>query len=420
MTAETRSLDLTPWIDAYLRFMKQQGYARTTLHRRRKHLQYLERFVHQQGLLSLDDFRPQQSTDFIQYWVRHNPAAKNSGGLRRLYRFGPPHHIALQFSLRSFLRWARSAGYLQRNLFPLREPAPGQYFFPQVRAYLHFCRHHKGLAENTLQQIELFLRRFDHFLHTRQINHWEQIDLHSIDLFVRQQASHKVRRVQRVHTILRGFLHYLYQQGHLKRDWGFALRSPRQYRLARTPRALAPDQVLGLLESIDRQQPGGRRDFAVVLMAATLGVRCQEMATLRLEDLHWQQQTVRFQHRKNRQPLRLPLARPLIEALVDYLKQERPPESSHREVFLRRTAPRGPLRPGSLAGLIQSRMRRAGIAASAHQLRHAFASELLRVGVGYSTLQELLGHCHLTSTQVYTKIDLRQLREVADNDAQRY
>ena len=87
---------------------------------------------------------------------------------------------------------------------------------------------------------------------------------------------------------------------------------------------------------------------------------------------------------------------------------------------MRLTAPHAALHPGSVAGLIQRRMQRAGLSASAHQLRHTLASELLRAGVGYSTLQELLGHRHLTSTQIYTKIDLTQLREVADNDAQRY
>ena len=66
------------------------------------------------------------------------------------------------------------------------------------------------------------------------------------------------------------------------------------------------------------------------------------------------------------------------------------------------------------------RMRQAGVRASGHQLRHAFAIELLRLGTPFSTLQELLGHTHISSTQVYTKIDLAQLREVADNDAEGY
>ena len=409
-----------PWIDRYLAFMQQGGYVTATIRRRGKHLLFLQRFVQDLGLASLQEFEPHHCTEWIHYWCRNNPAAKKGGPLRRRSRFGVGHHIGLQYSLRSFLRWARAAGHLQHDIFPLKEPVGGHYFFAEVSDYLHFCREHKGLAENTCNQIELFLRRWDRFLQQRQIGDWNQLEIRHLDDFVRRQAAHNIGRIQRIHKILRAFLRYLFSQDWLNRDLASAILSPRHYRLARTPRALATDQVLALLAGIDRQQPGGKRDFAIVLMAASLGVRCQEMATLRLQDLAWKQQSVRFQQAKNSQLLRLPLSRPLIEALTDYLKNERPDPSPYREVFLRLTAPHAALHPGSVAGLIQRRMQRAGLSASAHQLRHTLASELLRAGVGYSTLQELLGHRHLTSTQIYTKIDLTQLREVADNDAQRY
>jgi integrase/recombinase XerD len=108
----------------------------------------------------------------------------------------------------------------------------------------------------------------------------------------------------------------------------------------------------------------------------------------------------------------------LIEALADYLKNERPVGSSYRNVFLALTPPLAPLAPGSVSDVICSRMRQAGIAASGHCLRHAFASELLRSGVSFPTLQQLLGHSHFSSTLIYTKIDMAQLQEVANNDAE--
>jgi site-specific recombinase XerD len=241
-----------------------------------------------------------------------------------------------------------------------------------------------------------------------------------IDRFVRQQASGNILRIQRIQKILRGFFRYLFSQGIMQRDFAAALINPPQYRLARTPRALSPDQILHLLNRIDRQKAGGKRDFAVLLMAATLGVRSGEIARLRLEDIHWRNQRVRFRQSKTENLLHLPLSRPLVEALADYIKNERPSDSPYREVFLRFYPPRTPLRPEAVSGLIARRMQRAGLRASAHQLRHAFANELLKTGIAYSTLQELLGHRHFNSTQVYTKIDLAQLREVADNDARKY
>jgi site-specific recombinase XerD len=180
------------------------------------------------------------------------------------------------------------------------------------------------------------------------------------------------------------------------------------------------DQVIRLLRSIDRKQRGGKRDFAMILMAASLGVRASELASLCLEDLDWKKSVVRFRQSKNRKLLWLPLSRPLIEALASYLQNERPKNSPQRNIFLRLNTPWEPLTPSGLAGAVSKRMHAARIAGSGHQLRHSFASELLRVGVNFSTLQELLGHSHIASTQIYTKIDLGQLREVAESDAENY
>ncbi|MCX6930812.1 MAG: tyrosine-type recombinase/integrase, partial [Verrucomicrobia bacterium] len=176
--------------------------------------------------------------------------------------------------------------------------------------------------------------------------------------------------------------------------------------------------VLHLLRSIDRSQRGGKRDLAIILMAASLGVRASEIAALSLDHFDWVQAVVCFPAIKNQDVLPLPLSRPLIEALVDYLKNERLAGSPYRNVFLALTPPLTPLAPTSIASVLGQRMLQAGIRGSGHWLRHAFASELLRAGVSFPTLQDLLGHSHISSTLVYTKIDLVQLQDVANNDAE--
>ena len=158
----------------------------------------------------------------------------------------------------------------------------------------------------------------------------------------------------------------------------------------------------------------------MILMAASLGVRANELANLCLEDLDWKKGAVRFKQSKNRKLLWLPLSGPLIGALASYLQNERPKNSVSRNVFLRLHAPWEPLTPTGISRAMRKRMRSAQIAGSGHHLRHSFAGELLRIGVNFSTLQELLGHSHITSTQIYTKIDLNQLREVAESDGENY
>ena len=324
----------------------------------------------------------------------------------------------MQFSLRSFFRWAHATGRLQHNAFPLRPPVRGDYFFPEMTDYLRFCQEHKGLAKNSCIQIERFVRRFDQFLNSVGLTAWNQLHSGHIDLFVSRQASHNSGRIQLIHAILRGLLRYLFSLGRLDRDWACTLRSPHRYPLARTPRALAVDQVLHLLRSIDRSQRGGKRDLAIILVAASLGVRASEIAALNLEHFDWVQAVVSFPPIKSKDVLLLPLSRPLIEALADYLKNERPAGSPYRNVFLALTPPLAPLAAASVSSIIAQRMLRAGIRGSGHWLRHAFASELLRSGVSFPTLQELLGHSHFSSTLIYTKIDLVQLQEVANNDAE--
>ena len=413
-------MELITWIADYADYLKSNGYACRTVGRRLKHLRCLSRFMAAKGLQTLEEFDPQLAIDLTDYWVAHQPGAKISTGCRRIYRFQPHHHLALQYSLRSFFRWLHSTGRLQHDVFPWKPQVRGSYLMPAVADYLHFCKEHKGLAKNTWAQIELLVRRFDQFLHTDQLSAWNQIQSRHIDLFVRQQADKNIKRIQRVHKILRGLFRYLFSLGLVEQDWGSALRSPRQYTLAHVPQAVRPDQVLRLLDSLDRNQRGGKRDFAMILMAASLGVRASEIAGLRLDDLDWRQGVVRFNQVKNRKDLWMPLSRPLVEALVSYLENERPRLPAQRTVFLRLNPPWVPLTPRALAGVMRKRMHLAGIAASGHQLRHGFASELLRVGVNFSTLQELLGHSHITSTRIYTKIDLVQLREVAENDAEDY
>jgi len=411
-------LDLAPWIADYATYLESNGYASHAIRVRLQHLSYLNRFIEARGLKTLEEFAPEWAGDFIDYWINRHPPAHKSAGFRFKSRFEPHHHRDVQFSLRSFFRWAHAAGRLQHNAFPLRPPVPGEYFFAEMAEYLRFCKEHQGLAKNSCIQIERFVRRFDQFLHSAGLTAWNRLQSSHIDMFVRQQASHNITRIQLVHAVLSGLLRYLFSLGRLDRDWACTLRSPRRYPLAHTPRALTVDQVLHLLRSIDRSQRGGKRDLAIILMAASLGVRASEIAALSLDHFDWVQAVVSFPAIKNQDVLQLPLSRPLIEALVDYLKNERPAGSPYRNVFLALTPPLGPLAPSSIASVLGQRMLQAGIRGSGHWLRHAFASELLRSGVSFPTLQDLLGHSHVSSTLVYTKIDLVQLRDVANNDAE--
>ena len=159
-------MDLVPWITDYATYLESNGYASHAIGVRLRHLSYLNRFMEARGLKTLEEFTPEWVGDFIDYWISHHPTARKSRGFKSKSRFEPHHNQEVQFSLHSFFFWAHATGRLRHNAFPLAPPVRGGYFFPETADYLRFCEEHKGLAENSLIQVELFVRRFDRFLHS--------------------------------------------------------------------------------------------------------------------------------------------------------------------------------------------------------------------------------------------------------------
>jgi site-specific recombinase XerD len=181
------------------------------------------------------------------------------------------------------------------------------------------------------------------------------------------------------------------------------------------PRAIAPDQVRRLLARIDRHTAVGRRDYAILLLLARLGLRSSEVAFLELEDIDWKDGSLSVRGKGGRR-LQLPLPADVGEAIVAYLRHGRPPSSSRR-VFLRARAPlRGFLGQSAVGTIVRHALLRAGIDApttGAHQFRHGLATEMLRHGASLGEIGELLGHRSPETTKIYTKVDLDALRSLA-------
>ena len=182
------------------------------------------------------------------------------------------------------------------------------------------------------------------------------------------------------------------------------------------PRGIATDQVQQLLASIDRSTAIGRRDYAILLLLARLGLRSGEVASLELDDIDWNigQLTV---HGKSGQRSELPLSTEVGQAIAAYLQRGRPHCTTCRRVFLRAKAPISGFRGQSGVGsLVRHALLRAGINAptqGAHQFRHGLATEMLRQGASLGEIGDLLGHRQPQTTKIYTKVDLNALRTLA-------
>lgn len=215
---------------------------------------------------------------------------------------------------------------------------------------------------------------------------------------------------------LRAFLRYLHHTGVIPLALAGCVPSIRQWRFVSLPTYLSADQVQMALDGGDRTTATGRRDYAILMMLAKLGLRADEVATLTLDDVDWRagEMLVRA---KGRQRARMPIAPDVGAAVVAYLRDGRP-KSSCRRLFLRSFAPHiGFASGGAITMIAKTALERAGIRGYAHQgahiFRHSLATELLRSGATLSEIGQLLRHKNHDTTRIYAKVDIEALRTLS-------
>ena len=217
-------------------------------------------------------------------------------------------------------------------------------------------------------------------------------------------------------TALRSFLQFARYRGDIDKDLAACVPAVANWKLSTIPRAIPPSQVDLVLASIDRKTVMGRRDYAILLILARLGLRASEIKTLTLEDLDWQQGFITVRGKAGRYS-QLPLPADVGEAIADYLRNGRPAGRSSRCVFLRAKAPIGAFTGQSgIGSVVRHPLERAGIDAArkgAHQFRHALASQMLRQGASLAEIGELLRHRSPRTTAIYAKVDLVSLATLA-------
>jgi integrase/recombinase XerD len=217
---------------------------------------------------------------------------------------------------------------------------------------------------------------------------------------------------------LRSFLRYLHYKKLISCDLAPNVTGPHLYQCEEIPRAFSEGQVRAVLRCTRRDRsPIGLRDYAMLLLLATYGLRAGELLHLRLEDIDWREERLRIRHSKTGYESFLPLVAPVGEAILAYLEKGRP-ETALRQVFLQAIAPYQAFkRSGTLRTIIQYRLQKAGIKAKGHQGAHAFrfarAHSLLCASVPRKIIGDLFGHRNPNSTAVYLKLVTDDLRAIS-------
>ncbi|WP_223840300.1 tyrosine-type recombinase/integrase [Saccharopolyspora pogona] len=210
---------------------------------------------------------------------------------------------------------------------------------------------------------------------------------------------------------LRVFLRYLYLSGTVGRELDEAVPPAAGWKLSGLPARLDAAAMAAVMATCDRASTTGRRDYAILMLLARLGLRAHEVAGLELDDIRWRAGTVVLRRKCGRSE-ELPLPVDVGQALVDYL-QIRPAAGAFRAVFMSVVAPRRPTTRAAVTLLARRHCAAAGVASGgARRLRHTLASDLLAAGASLSEIGLVLGHRSVSVTSIYAKVDRVALAEL--------
>jgi integrase/recombinase XerD len=386
---------LATYLAAFATSLQQQGYTRRYLHRQVLLAAGFSRWLKQRGV-RLRCLTADHGVQYLQW--RHRRQRPHRGDPAAL------DHVLEFLRSERVLPAAKPAA-------PLCTPA-GAW----VQAYVQYLREDRGLAEATITNYAPFVDRFLTARFGTGPVELARLEASDVVGFVQRQARRlQLKRAKLLTTALRSFLHYARYRGAIHVDLAAVVPCVPSWSQPAIPRGIAPEQVRRLLSHIDRGTAMGRRDYAILLLLARLGLRAGEVVHLELEDIDWAEGSLRV-HGKRGHRRHLPLPTDVGEALAAYLQDGRP-RSASRRVFLRARAPvRGFLDQKAVGSIVRHTLRRAGIKApttGAHRFRHGLATEMLRHGASLGQIGDLLGHQSTQTTTIYTKVDLDGLRSLA-------
>jgi len=346
-------------------------------------------------------------TRLVRYRRRHGRLPGNLEGWRSSYTA----------ALRGFLRLINPCWCLPRP----PTDAAGQFRVEIIEGYKRWLVDVRGLSEATLRKNGGEAERFLSRLGADRLDPgaFVHLGVADIDAYLSWRLP-ILRRATRygVCDCLRSLLNYLYSASLISRDLAGEVKGPVLFHNDEIPRAFTEEQVASLL-AITRcdRSAKGLRDYSMLLMLATYGLRAGEIVHLRLDDIDWRADRIRIQHSKTGVEAFVPLVAPVGEALLKYLQEARP-QTPRREVFLRMRAPICPFQTVSaLHGVIATRMKQAGIAPRGRHGTHAFrfarAHSLLQASVSLKSISDLLGHLRTASTESYLRLATDNLRSVS-------
>lgn len=307
--------------------------------------------------------------------------------------------------------------YETGSIQPLKERTSFDGAIGQLMLQFLSSKESARLSTNTTgryeQQLYLFLRH----LNKNNISSAKAINQSHVLHFIKGINPAHESQIHYTITILRGFFKYLYDQDLLSINLAALLPKDNYKKQPKLPSTYSEKEIEKMIESIDRGNAIGKRNYAIVLLAARLGLRASDIANLKFENLLWEKCLLVTGQYKTGKRLELPILPEVGNAIIDYLKYGRQKSDEHY-VFLSCHSPYNPIHNFSITGIICSCLVKAGINIEnrkhgSHALRHSLAAILLEKDITLPVISEVLGHESTQSTSYYLRIDLKSMRQCA-------
>lgn len=381
-------------IPTYEAFLSQQGFSAQSTRQQLRFIADINRWLHKKQL-AIPDLSALTIQRYLRSRYRH---------LRRRR-----DDVAI---LNRLVRLLLTLGLLSNNTDRLLDN-PHQRIDNDFDRYLS---EERGLSSATRINYRPFVQKFLSTQFGNKPVHFADLKANDVIRFIRKQAPQLHPKCAGLMvSALRSFLRFLRHRGDITTDLAACVPSIANWKFSTLPKFLPPDQVQRVLNQCDRNTAKGRRDYAILLLLARLGLRACEIVALTLDDIYWQAGQISIQGKAKRAAM-LPLPPDVGQAIAVYLKNGRPACSTRRVFICMRAPRRGFANSIAISTIVARSLKKAGIDAphtGAHLFRHSLATQMLRQGATLSDIALLLRHRSLNTTTIYAKVDLTALHALA-------
>ncbi len=315
--------------------------------------------------------------------------------------------------IRDASRWLEMLGCLKKEIEP---PVP---FKEQLDKYIDYMRQEQGLSEMTISGRSSVLKDFLEKINVKKktLASTSPVIIDEVLVVKSTIDGYSRRSVQTYASSVRSFLRYAENQAWCPMGLADSIKAPRVYVDESLPSSPFWDDIKKILVSSKTDRPTDIRDHAILMLLSVYGLRCSEVIHLQLKDLDWENEILYLKRIKRSKPQVFPLTQTVGEAILRYIKEVRPNNCRLNQVFICRRSPYRPLSTSAVYRIVSIRLKPLELKLKhhgPHALRHGCATHLINEGISLKEISDHLGHQAVETTRIYTRVDLTNLRKVAE------